>query len=110
MKFTSCQVEMHKIVVTYRYDPVCDGKSDPRICTRDFDTECIHTSGEERIRDLCRDAVEWIAGQIEWCRDRCESQIIPGFNPEYRFISATLDGMAITLEDMRRRAAGKWWW
>ena len=110
MKSTSCQVEMHKIVVTYRYDPVSDGKSDPRTNVRVFDTECIHTDGEQRIRDLCRNAVEWIDGQEEWCRDRCESQIVPGFYPEYQFLSATLDGQPITLPDLRRRAAGQWWW
>jgi hypothetical protein len=102
--------EPHRIVITYEYNPVYNGVSDPRTETRNFDAYCTHGTGEDRIKRLCQWALDWIAGQEEWCQNRRETQIVPGFYPTFRFLSATLDEQPASLQDLRRRAAGAWWW
>lgn len=106
----TCRVKTHKVVVIYRYDPIYNGKSDPRKNCYTFEADALPDDAPERIQNICQWALEWIAGQEDWCQDRCKSQIVPGFTPEFKFLSATLDGRPITLEEMRRRAAGQWWW
>jgi len=96
----------HVIRVNYVYDPRFDGTPDPQNFTEVFDVECHARDSPLMLRGLCRQAVRWIAGQEQWCRDR---QDAPRFSPTLQITDITLDSRRVSRGEIERISAGGWW-